>query len=54
MEQILTAPLVRCDEIAWQMLGLSMAGWNALLSAGLAMLWLAALVLILRRKGAAA
>ncbi len=32
MAQILGAPLVRCDEVAWQMLGLSMASWNALLS----------------------
>ena len=27
---------VRCDEAAWKMLGLSMAGWNALASAGFA------------------
>jgi disulfide bond formation protein DsbB len=26
----------RCDEAAWRMLGLSMAGWNALVSLGLA------------------
>jgi disulfide bond formation protein DsbB len=32
-------PLVRCDEIAWEFLGVSMAGWNGLLSAGLALLW---------------
>ena len=42
MEQILTAPLVRCDEIAWQLLGLSMASWNALLSLALALVWVAA------------
>ena len=34
--------VVRCDDIAWQMFGISMAGWNALLSAALAALWLAA------------
>ena len=34
--QILAAPVVRCDEIAWSFLGLSMAGWNVPLSAGLA------------------
>ena len=28
--------IVRCDEAAWRMLGLSMAGWNALVSLGLA------------------
>lgn len=42
LDQIMAAPLVRCDEIAWQMLGLSMAGWNAVLSLGLALLWLGA------------
>jgi disulfide bond formation protein DsbB len=42
MEQIMAAPLVRCDEVAWELLGLSMASWNALASAGLVLLWLAA------------
>ena len=41
-DAIMNAPLVRCDEVAWEMLGLSMASWNAALSAGLAALWLAA------------
>jgi len=27
-----------CDEASWRMLGLSMAGWNALVSAGLAVI----------------
>lgn len=40
--QIMTAPLVRCDEVAWQLLGLSMASWNALLSFALVAVWLAA------------
>lgn len=31
--------LVMCDQIAWQMMGLSMASWNVLLSLGLAVLW---------------
>lgn len=30
---------VRCDAIAWALLGISMAGWNALLSLGLAAIW---------------
>jgi disulfide bond formation protein DsbB len=42
MDQILTAPLVRCDEIAWQMAGISMAGWNAIVSLGLTALWIKA------------
>lgn len=33
---------VRCDAIPWQMLGVSMAGWNAILSAALALVWLRA------------
>lgn len=32
-------PVVRCDEAAWRLGGLSMAGWNALLSLVLAGLW---------------
>jgi len=42
LDQIMNAPLVRCDEVAWAFAGLSMASWNALLSLGLAGLWLAA------------
>ncbi|MGQ5700945.1 disulfide bond formation protein B [Sandaracinobacteroides sp. A072] len=30
---LLETPLVRCDEIPWSLMGLSMAGWNALISA---------------------
>ena len=43
MDQILAAPLVRCDDIAWQMAGISMAGWNAIASLILCALWLMAL-----------
>lgn len=42
MAQIMAAPLVRCDEIPWEMFSISMAGWNALVSLALAALWLAA------------
>lgn len=42
LDQIMAAPLVRCDEIAWQMAGISMAGWNTLLSCGLIAIWLMA------------
>jgi disulfide bond formation protein DsbB len=39
---IMAAPMVRCDEIQWSWLGISMAGWNAILSLGsaLVILWL--------------
>ena len=33
--QLLAAPLVRCDEIAWSLFGLSIAAWNALFCAAL-------------------
>jgi len=36
------AAVVRCDEIAWQLLGVSMAGWNAILSVILAGIWVKA------------
>ncbi|NOX41184.1 MAG: disulfide bond formation protein B [Alphaproteobacteria bacterium] len=42
MSQILNAPLVRCDEIAWSMFGLSMASWNGIASLGIVGIWLAA------------
>ena len=31
-QQLLITPLVRCDEVPWSLFGLSMAGWNALIS----------------------
>lgn len=40
LERILAAPVVRCDQVPWEMLGLSMASWNAVASFGLAGLWL--------------
>ena len=39
MAQLQAAPVVRCDDVAWSLLGLSMAGWNALISLGLSGLW---------------
>ncbi len=44
LAQIMSAPLVRCDEVVWDLLGLSMASWNAVISLGLAGLWLASAV----------
>ena len=46
LEQISHAPLVRCDEVQFRFLGISMAGWNAILSLGGA-----ALILILSLRG---
>lgn len=41
-EQIMTAPVVRCDDVAWSLMGLSMASWNMIASLVLAALWVAA------------
>ncbi|QDY69006.1 disulfide bond formation protein B [Qingshengfaniella alkalisoli] len=35
--------LVMCDEIVWSLAGISMAGWNAIVSALLVVVWLKAL-----------
>ena len=40
LNRILDAPLIRCDEVSWQFLSLSMASWNALVSLVLAGIWL--------------
>lgn len=41
LDAIMNAPLVRCDVAAWSLFGISMAGYNFLIStaAGLASLW---------------
>jgi disulfide bond formation protein DsbB len=40
--KIMAAPVVRCDQVQWAFLGISMAGWNAILSTlgALTVLWL--------------
>ncbi|MDO5647387.1 disulfide bond formation protein B [Paracoccus sp. (in: a-proteobacteria)] len=43
MARLQTAPVIRCDEVAWSLFGISMAGWNALFSAGLVGVWSLAL-----------
>ena len=35
---IVETPVVRCDEAPWRFLGLSFAGWNVVVSAGLALI----------------
>ena len=44
-QQLLNMPLVRCDEVPWSLFGLSMAGWNALISLDI----IAAALISLRR-----
>lgn len=36
--QLRATPVVPCDEVAWSLFGVSMAGWNTLISLGLATL----------------
>ena len=43
LAQIMEAPVVRCDEIAWSLFGISMAAWNAILSFILAGVWFKAI-----------
>ena len=42
LKAIMSRPMVRCDDIQFSFLGISMAGWNAILSLGSALLilWL--------------
>jgi disulfide bond formation protein DsbB len=40
--RLLAQPVVRCDEVAWSLFGISMAGYNAILSLALAGLAFAA------------
>jgi disulfide bond formation protein DsbB len=46
LQEIVAAPLVRCDQVQWSLFGISMAGWNAILSLGGA-----ALILLLAVRG---
>lgn len=45
LNEIMNAPLVRCDQVQFSFLGVSMAGWNAILSLGGALA-----ILLLSRK----
>ena len=38
LDDLLSAPVIRCDEVQWSLLGVSMAGWNAIISLGSAAL----------------
>ncbi|RMF07414.1 MAG: disulfide bond formation protein B [Alphaproteobacteria bacterium] len=36
VSKLIAAPVVRCDEVAWSLFGVSMAGYNAIISISLA------------------
>ncbi len=40
VSDLFARPVVRCDDIAWSLFGISMAGWNGIISLGLAATWL--------------
>ena len=42
LAQIQAAPVVQCDQVAWQMLGLSMASWNMVAALVLVAIWVRA------------
>ncbi len=47
LDELMNVPLVRCDQVQWSLLGISMAGWNAIISLGSA---LAIFVLLARSR----
>ena len=49
--QVLAAPVVRCDEVPWSLFGISMAGYNALVSLGLGVASLIAAHRLTRTSG---
>ena len=48
LKDLMTAPIIRCDAAQWTLFGVSLAGWNALLS----LLGTGAVVAVLRRRAA--
>lgn len=46
LDDLLNAALVRCDQVQWDLFGISMAGWNAIISLGGA-----AVIMLLLAKG---
>ena len=44
-DNLLATPVVRCAEVTWSFLGLSMAGWNSLFSLDICLIALMSLVL---------
>ena len=43
-DSLLSTPVVRCDEVAWSFLGLSMAGWNGLFSLDICLIALISMI----------
>lgn len=47
---LLATPVVRCDEVAWSFLSISMAGWNMIISAALALFLIAASLHLVKKQ----
>lgn len=47
LNQILNAPIIRCDDVVWDLFGISMAGYNGILSLILSGIWL---IILLRKE----
>ena len=54
LQQMQTSSVVRCDEASWRFLGLSLAGYNALISLAFALVALCGLALERCRRGSVA
>lgn len=52
IDAIVNAPMIRCDRAPWSLLGVSLAGWNFLISlaAGVLILWLLLKLLLKERR----
>lgn len=50
IDSFLSIDVVRCDEVAWSMAGVSMAGWNAIVSFMLAAVAITGCLASLRRR----
>ena len=48
LQKILTTKVIRCDEIPWSFLNISMAGWNLVISFFLTIIWSGLLLFILK------
>ena len=48
LQKILTTKVIRCDEIPWSFLNISMAGWNLVISFFLTIIWGGVLLFILK------
>ena len=48
LQKILTTKVIRCDEIPWSFLNISMAGWNLVISFFLTIIWGGLLLFILK------